>query len=80
MKVEDLDVKRFSQICAQLVDCPNGDVFVKWLEARIRQDSYDAINPHNTSRNEGFRAAFRQILEYIERGRDPKSFQEEANT
>lgn len=75
-----MDPKKFAQILANLVDCQNGEVFVSWLEAKLKVDSYDAINPHNTSRNEGYRAAFREILGYIDRGKDPESYQEEAKT
>jgi hypothetical protein len=63
-----------------MVDSPSGEIFVEWLDAKVKEESYDAINPHNTSRNEGYRAAFRDIRSFIDRGRDPKSYPEEANT
>ena len=80
MDVESLDVKQFAETLARMTDSPDGAVFTSWLRAKIALDSYDPINPHNTSRNEGFRAAFREILRYIEQGRSKKSYPTEAQT
>ena len=80
MDLEGVDVKKFSETLARMTNTPDGEVFVAWLKKKIMLDSYDAINPHNTSRNEGFRAAFREILGYIEQGRDKKSYPKEAQT
>ena len=71
--------KNFAQTLAQIASTKNGEVLVAWLEAQIRLDSYDPMNPHNTSRNEGRRAAYREILDWIAAGNDPNSFPEEAN-
>ena len=78
MTVRALDVKTFSRILADLVNCTNGKVFEEWLREKLTVDSYDAINPHNTSRNEGYRAAFRDILSFIERGRVKDSYPERS--
>lgn len=80
MKLKEMDRKQFAKTLAVMADCPSGAIFVEWLDEQIKLDSYDAINPHNTSRNEGYRAAFRDIRAMIDRGRDPKSYPEEANT
>lgn len=80
MDFEQLDVKQFSETLARMTNSADGDIFVKWLEKKVTLDSYDPINPHNTSRNEGFRAAFREILDYINRGRSKKSYPTEAQT
>ncbi len=80
MDPENLDVKQFSETLARMTDSPDGEIFRRWLQKKVMLDSYDPINPHNTSRNEGFRAAFREILDYIERGRNKKSYPTEAQT
>jgi hypothetical protein len=80
MKLEELSPKQFAETLARMVDSADGEIFVAWLDAKGRLDSYDPINPHNTSRNEGFRAAFNEILGYIAKGRKKDSYPEEAET
>ncbi len=80
MDLKEIDAKKFSEMLARMTDSADGEIFVAWLKEKVMLDSYDAINPHNTSRNEGFRAAFREILGYIERGRDKRSYPKEAQT
>jgi hypothetical protein len=80
MKLEELSPRQFAETLARMVDTPDGETFVAWLVAKQRVDSYDAVNPHNTSRNEGYRAAFREIEDYIVRGRKKDSYPEEAET
>ena len=70
--------KKFAESLAQMADTENGEKFVAWLEQQIRLDSYDPMNPHNTSRNEGRRAAYREVLDWIAAGRDPDSFPEKT--
>jgi len=80
MRLEELSPKQFSETLARMVDSQDGEMFVAWLDAKGRLDSYDPVNPHNTSRNEGFRAAFNEILGYIKKGRTKDSYPEEAET
>jgi len=80
MKLEELSPRQFAETLARMVDSQDGEMFVAWLDAKGRLDSYDPVNPHNTSRNEGFRAAFNEILEYIKKGRVKDSYPEEAET
>jgi len=80
MRLEELSPKQFSETLARMVDSQDGEVFVSWLDAKGRLDSYDPVNPHNTSRNEGYRAAFNDILGYIKKGRTKDSYPEEAET
>jgi hypothetical protein len=73
-----IEEKKFAKTLALIASTENGEVLVKWLDSQIRLDSYDPLNPHNTSRNEGRRAAYREILDWIAAGNDPNSFPESA--
>jgi hypothetical protein len=80
MRLEELSPKQFADTLARMVNSTDGEIFIAWLDAKLKIDSYDAVNPHNTSRNEGYRAAFRDIRDYIDRGRKKDSYPEEAET
>jgi hypothetical protein len=72
--------KKFAQVLAQIADTENGEKLVAWLREQVVLDSYDPMNPHNTSRNEGRRSAYRELLDWIALGKDPNSFQTTAIT
>jgi hypothetical protein len=80
MKLEELSPRQFAETLARMVDSSDGEIFVEWLRAKIRVDSCDPINHYNTIRNEGYRAAYRDIEDFIIRGRKKDSYPEEAET
>lgn len=73
----DIDISTFSRTLAHLLNCPNGMVFEQWLREQLTVSTYDD-NALRMAHSEGERSAYRRILHFVEQGRTPTSYPEEA--